>query len=132
MSIFGIIIEMLHEVGTIGDNHPVWILYNGQIAEFDLFDTLGSRIQELITDRINTFFAYAFALFSEFLSRGKDMFVNIGDHFLGILDFVSVSNTGIQLDNFVSLFIGVILYIFIFKLAFELIKLIINTIFGLL
>jgi len=132
MTIFGIIIEMLHEVGTIGDNHPIWILYNGQLAEFDFFDTVGSRIQELITDRINTFFAAAFAFFSDFLSHGKDMFVNIGDHFLGILDFVSVSNSGIALDNFVSLFIGVVLYIFIFKLAFEILKLIINTIFGLL
>lgn len=88
-----------------------------------VFETIGDFLANgfsIIFDLITSLFHGFFGLFSDFISYVSSELSALGSYFISIFDFSSFSTDFTSID-FLYVFVGVLLSVFVFKLLWNLI-----------
>lgn len=94
----------------------------------DNIDHVGDTIRDILFEKIEYYFTGFFLLISQAIENSKDDFAGMGMYFINLLNFVGVDNKGITLDNFVFIFIGCCIYVFVVKLCIQFVQWVIELV----
>lgn len=131
MTPFQMFVNFLHAHNIISDDNPLVTMFGNS----DQTDVIGASLQWIfnsITNRIAFVFSSIFAFFNNFVSSMHDDFAAMGEKVVNSFASIKPLDSSIFTDNFFFFVIGFIVFVFLLKIAIDIIIAILGAIISLI